>query len=245
MNKNNNKGFTLVEVLAVVVILGILMTVAMPTYTNVYNSIKRTTYLNKIKTVTIAAKQYANNGVIKDELKINATKDTASQWYKIINISDMIEAGMISSDSETENYIENVYTGKPLGNDSLAIDANKKDGVALVYCYKTYDVDAYVINDLTNGNNYHVGEIVRNIDPVGERTFHEFRKVTREFSYNALYKKITDAYKANQDFATYEGVTMNISEIRSLTDKTPENIRKIVNRLAINNFTVPTGCSHK
>ena len=42
----NNKGFTMIELLAAVVVLGILMIVAVPTVTNVLNDSKNKTYID-------------------------------------------------------------------------------------------------------------------------------------------------------------------------------------------------------
>ena len=47
--KNSNAGFTMIELLAAVVVLGILMIVAVPTVTNVLNDSKNKTYIDDSK----------------------------------------------------------------------------------------------------------------------------------------------------------------------------------------------------
>ena len=61
------KGFTLVEVLAVLVILGLLLVITVPAYTSVYTGIKRQNLQSKITEVKTAAKKYGET--IKDDIK--------------------------------------------------------------------------------------------------------------------------------------------------------------------------------
>ena len=57
----NNKGFTLVEVLAVVVILGVLATIMIPTIGSVINQNKEDNYKNMEKTILNATKLYVSD----------------------------------------------------------------------------------------------------------------------------------------------------------------------------------------
>ena len=43
-----NKGFTLVELLAVLVIIAILLVIAIPSYINVFSDIKRDSFISKV-----------------------------------------------------------------------------------------------------------------------------------------------------------------------------------------------------
>ena len=64
----NNKGFTLVELLTVIVLLALVMIIMVPGFTNVAAGIRNQTFLNKQKTISGAMQTYANRHLI-DEIK--------------------------------------------------------------------------------------------------------------------------------------------------------------------------------
>ena len=61
MKKLNNKGFTLIEVLAVIVILGVLATITVPTVSNVIKQNEENSYKNLQKSIIAAAKIYISD----------------------------------------------------------------------------------------------------------------------------------------------------------------------------------------
>ena len=58
---NNKKGFTLVELLAVIVILGVLTAIAVPSVLGISKKIKTDVYDSKIKTIEVAAELWADD----------------------------------------------------------------------------------------------------------------------------------------------------------------------------------------
>ena len=100
MTKKNKNGFTLVEILAVVVILGILLVIAMPSYTAVFNSLKRTAYLNKVKALNLAAKDYLSNTAVRDEVK--NTTSSKPNWCKTIKVSDLPFIDNVKIDTDVD-----------------------------------------------------------------------------------------------------------------------------------------------
>ena len=96
----NNKGFTLVELLAVLVVLAILIAIAVPSTISISNKIKVNMYCNKIESIETAAKLYGED-----------RKDSFSEKYEdayaseTINVERLVETGDLKKDSTTAPYI--------------------------------------------------------------------------------------------------------------------------------------------
>ncbi len=64
MKRQNNKGFTLVEIMIVVVIIGLLAAMAIPAFKKVRDNSQKKTILNNLRQLSGAADQYfLENGV--------------------------------------------------------------------------------------------------------------------------------------------------------------------------------------
>jgi len=59
MKKRNNKGFTLVEIMIVVLIIGILMAIAVPNFIQARQTSRRNSCIANLKQVDSAKEQYA------------------------------------------------------------------------------------------------------------------------------------------------------------------------------------------
>ncbi len=79
----NQKGFTLVELLVVVVIIGILTAIAIPVYNNASRNAERRAVEANLKTIDSAIQQYKmdNNGAIPTQAQItNTSTGTLLTW---------------------------------------------------------------------------------------------------------------------------------------------------------------------
>ena len=121
-----NKGFTIVELLAVIAILGILVIIVTPTYDTVNNNIRKMNYdsrKNEIKSQTISfIEKYAKDKVY----------DGTNSNILCFTPAFLIQNGIISSDDEKEEYIKNDYTNEQYSGDEnvyikVLYEINKDD----------------------------------------------------------------------------------------------------------------------
>ncbi len=128
-----NKGFTLVELIAVVTILGLLAIITTPAYDTVSRNIKTRNYDSKRKAIEAQTLSY-----VEKYLK-NETYDGSDSTHTLcFTVDYLIKNGIVSSDSETEEYIENDLTGE------------KYSGT---YIKVYYDLDSLKLIALTQSND--------------------------------------------------------------------------------------------
>lgn len=135
------KGFTLVEVLAVMIILGILIVLTIPAYTSIFSGIKRNNLESKITEINAAAKKYGNT--FKDEIK------EAGSSCMTVTIKQLIEKGHLVSDYDNDAAIIN-----PTDNTKLTGD------IKLCYCTESFDIEAFYTTTFDMNKVYHVGDVV-------------------------------------------------------------------------------------
>ena len=96
-----NKGFTLVEIMATIVILTVVLLIAVPIYNGVREGINENIYDSKIKEVLAKGESYASEN-----------------HASVFDIKTLIEAGEISADNETGVY-KDPRTGRDMRCDIL------------------------------------------------------------------------------------------------------------------------------
>lgn len=110
--KINNKGFTLVEILAVVILLGVLATIAFPAILNVYQDVKVKTMRLAENNIKSAAKMYIEDCYsIETKENLNGcayTDITADTGYVFLSdmIYDQYTEAVTFDDTECTGYVE-------------------------------------------------------------------------------------------------------------------------------------------
>ena len=78
----NNKGFTLVETIAVIIILGVVLSIAVPSITNVVKSTNKNRMISDAETFISEVKEYVESDTIG-----NTPNDNK---YKLVNIKSKL-----------------------------------------------------------------------------------------------------------------------------------------------------------
>ncbi len=148
MNKN---GVTLVELLAVIAIIGILAIMVTPGFIALRNSVLQDSLENKISQIENAAKDYGYDHI--NDLKIPESdyngEKTISNSCELVMVKTLISGGYISEknaynqkgeDVEYENQIVNPVTGENMNFKLICVRFDKKNPM-------TRQVIAYMIED--------------------------------------------------------------------------------------------------
>lgn len=102
----NNKGFTLVETIAVIIILGIVLSIAVPSITNVVKSTNKNRMISDAETFISEVKEYVESDTIG-----NTPND---KKYKLGNIKSKLSKSPYGKEYKEDSYVQivnnNVYT---------------------------------------------------------------------------------------------------------------------------------------
>lgn len=114
-----NKGFTIVELLAVIVILGIVMTLTIPAVTNSQSAAKQKAYETKINNFENAAIIYA-----QDNYRTLISGKTEDEFTVEIKVQDLLENGYLTGNQDI--LLDPRDTSKSLKDSSITITIDKK-----------------------------------------------------------------------------------------------------------------------
>jgi prepilin-type N-terminal cleavage/methylation domain-containing protein len=139
-----NEGFTLMELLAVIIIMGILIIMIVPSIMSIRNNVLENALENRVSMIENAAKDYAHDNII--ELKSSVTSNysgekTANDNCIYRNVNFLINNGYISSSNTyvvtdesdgqiKENQILDPTTGKSMNNRRVCIRFDTNDAVS-------------------------------------------------------------------------------------------------------------------
>lgn len=92
-----NKGFTLVELMAVLVVLALLITVAVPSVISISKNIKTEMFCDKVDMILTAAQMYGqdNYDLVKDKVGADGTGTVK------VKVSDLVKSNHLKKDNNS------------------------------------------------------------------------------------------------------------------------------------------------
>lgn len=105
----NRRGFTLVELLSVLVLIGLLFGLAIPGINKISSNMKKKSYSKKVSLVLSAAELWGqdNKTLLQTNDDCKLSTDKIVSCYKI-TISNLIEDNYLDSDKNSGEYINPV-----------------------------------------------------------------------------------------------------------------------------------------
>lgn len=155
LKKLNNKGFTLVEVIAVVVILSILTVLLVPNVTGLLNKGEEDAYENLKQSILVASREYITDNryyielyeeedLIIDEVTYSARKIKKISDFEVVDskipIAKLLELGYLSSSGVGGEDIVNP------NDKEKKLDLNNSY-IYVVYLVNTKDYKFYINNN--------------------------------------------------------------------------------------------------
>lgn len=140
----NNKGFTLVEVISIVVILALLLVLTAPTYSSVSDNIKERNWASKKSVIEKQTIEFVNN-YMKDDTYTSGTPKKIC-----FSAGFLIRNGVITSEDEKREIII---------NDTISGTDGEYEGdtkvIGITYNNRTRKLESYTITDKEPDFCYH------------------------------------------------------------------------------------------
>ena len=217
----NKKGFTLIELIAVLVVLSILITSSVAVFINIRNSVLRKEKNNLITYLETKAIEYANE-----------TNVTA------VSVEDLIKIGLIKPDDETDIY-------DPVTRESMncyIIDLVWEDGEYKAKFGSNVGKNGTTCNEYTRRKNLVICQVVGNNCNVikNEQWFKDDitiglkfvngKRITKESGYEISWKSNTGISSTEDTIKTNVNLIANINyTAKVIKDNEVSEVSQIVN----------------
>lgn len=115
----NNKGFTMIELLAVLAIMALLAIVVVPNINEMRQTTLKQTYDSKVKQVNVAAKEWAGDNLIS--VPSNVSREYTNQTEcdsdcVCVSVNELIHSGYLAGDKNQKKTLTNPLTNEEMNN---------------------------------------------------------------------------------------------------------------------------------
>lgn len=121
----NNKGFTLVELMAVIVVLAIIISIAIPSAISISHKIKVKMYNTKVDMILSSAKIYGQD----NPAIVNADETCSSS----VSVDELINNGYIKKDDTKNGSVLNPVDNSSLNDKEICIYKKNNRIYAKIY----------------------------------------------------------------------------------------------------------------
>lgn len=146
MKKKNHKGFTLTELLAILVILGVIVAIAVPSYNNLSKKFRNNYYEKLDETILTSAKTYFKDHA--EERPVNLLESNVIDLEDLQTNNYLEDATSYKQEGKLDGYVV-VIKDKDEYDYKTCLTVTKDDGEVL---WQSYDISKTTDSD--NENNY-------------------------------------------------------------------------------------------
>lgn len=146
MRKKNRKGFTLTELLAILVILGVIVAIAVPSYNNLSKKFRNNYYEKLDETILTSAKTYFKDHA--EERPVNLLESNVIYLKELQTNNYLEDATSYKQEGKLDGYVV-VIKDKDEYDYKTCLTVTKDDGEVL---WQSYDISKTTDSD--NENNY-------------------------------------------------------------------------------------------
>lgn len=118
----NNKGFTLVETIAVIIILGVVLSIAVPSITNVVKSTNKNRMIADAETFASKAKEMYESDTIGIDIKSKSLKEITELGKSPFGKEYCVEFSTVTCNEENKNVTCDVVLKDENGNQVTIIN---------------------------------------------------------------------------------------------------------------------------
>ena len=151
MKKN---GFTLIELVAVIVILGVLVVLITPAIIGMRNTVVNNTLQNKVQMIYDAALDYANDNIMDVPkgknlggsyscIENKSGGDNCNECCLIVLVKTLIDQGYLVGDTDSRTSIINPLTGDSMNYQLVCVRYDSEDP-------QRRELVAYIIDENIN-----------------------------------------------------------------------------------------------